>query len=376
MLIKNGQIHDAIHEKPYTADIAVENGKIAAIAPGLAPKAGEEVVDAAGLQVYPGFVDAHTHIGLDGFGNGSAGKDFNEKYHPNTPENRGVDGFYAQDPGIREALKGGVTTVCTGPGSSNTLGGTFFAFKTAGGRLETMLLKEPVAMKCAFGENPKATYPKSGCASRMGVAARVREALYAAREYLEKKEAGKDCKFDLGLEALVPVLKKELPLKAHVHRADDILTAIRIAREFDVKMTLEHCTEGHLIVEDLVEAGFPCAIGPLLSAWAKVELQQKCAETAAILDQAGLPVCIITDAPVVLPQYLAASAGAAAAVGMDRFSALQAITIRAARHIGVEDRVGSLEVGKDADILLKDGDALDCSRPIRTVFVGGERVLG
>jgi len=376
MLIKNGLIHDAIQENPYVADISIEGTRIAAIAFTLAPQAGEEVIAAAGLQVYPGFVDAHTHLGLDDLGTGAPGKDFNEKFHPNTPENRGVDGFYFQDPGIRTALKGGVTTACTGPGSSNTFGGTFFAFKTAGTSLKEMILRDPVAMKCALGENPKHSYSKNGCSSRMGIAARLREELFAAREYLEKKEAGKDCTFDMGLEAMIPVLKGQLPLKAHVHRADDILTAIRIAKEFGVKMTLEHCTEGHLIVEDLVEAGFPCAIGPLLASWTKVELRNKGPEAAGILSKAGVPVCIITDAPVVLPQYLSTSAAISVRAGMDRFAALQAITINAARHIGVEDRVGSLEVGKDADILLMAGDALDCTVPVQTVIAGGKRVVG
>ena len=376
MLIKNGTIHDAIHEAPYAADIAVENGKIVNIAPNLAPKAGEEVIDAAGKQVFPGMVDAHSHVGIDDFGLGNAGKDFNEKTNCATPELRAIDSFFPQDKGVRLTLESGVTTVCTGPGSSNAIGGTFITVKTYGTCVDDMVIRTNAAMKCAFGENPKNSYSGKGCTVRMGIAARLRETLFAAREYMNAKEAGKAPKFDLKMEAMIPVLKREIPLKAHCHRADDILTAIRIAKEFDVKLTLEHATEGALIVDELVRAQVPVAIGPLLASYTKSELANKTAATAGILAKAGVPVCIIDDCPVVLPQYLGTSAGVCIRYGMEPFAALQAVTINAARHIGEEARIGSLEIGKDADIVLADGDILLNTTRILTVIVDGKRVVG
>lgn len=376
MLIQNGMIHDAVHEAPYIADIAVENGKIVNIAPNLAPKAGEEVIDAAGKQIFPGMVDAHTHLGLDNFGLGGPGKDYNEKTSCVTPELRGIDSFNPQDPGVRLTLESGVTTVCTGPGSSNAIGGTFVALKTYGTCVDDMAIKVNAAMKCAFGENPKNSYAAKGCTVRMGIAARIRETLFNAREYMNAKEAGKAPKFDMKMEALIPVLKKEIPLKAHAHRADDILTAIRIAKEFDVNVTIEHCTDGAFIVDELIRAKVPVAIGPLLASYTKTELANKTAATAGILSKAGVPVCIITDAPVVLPQYLGTSAGVCVRYGMEPFAALQAVTINAAKHIGLEDRIGSLEVGKDADIILADGDILQSTTRILTVIVDGKRLVG
>ena len=376
MLIKNGTIHDAVHEAPYVADIAVENSKIKAIAPGLKPAKGEEVLDAAGKQVFPGMVDAHSHVGLDDFGLGNAGKDYNEKTSCVTPELRGIDSFYPQDQGVRLSLESGVTTVCTGPGSSNVLGGTFVTVKTCGTCVDDMAIRADAAMKCAFGENPKNSYSGKGCTVRMGIAAKLRETLFNAAAYLEAREGGKSPKPDLKMEALIPVLKGEMPLKAHAHRADDILTAIRIAKEFGVKLTLEHCTEGALIVDELVRAGVPVAIGPLLASYTKSELFNKTAATAGILADAGVPVCVIDDCPVVLPQYLGTSAGVCIRYGMKPFDALRAVTLNAARHIGEEARIGSLEVGKDADIVLADGDILQCTTRILTVLVDGKRVIG
>lgn len=249
MLIKNGTVYTVAGPEPLQADIAVENGVIKAIAPGLSPAPGEEVVDAAGLRVYPGFVDAHSHLALDGYGMGYDSIDYNEMGDILSPQLRGIDSFNPQDRSIEMARAGGVTTVGVGPGSANVLGGTFFAVKTYGSCVDDMILKDPVAMKCAFGENPKRCYRDKGNSARMSTAAKLREMLFAAQDYLRRREAAADDvqkqpKFDMKLEALIPVLKGEIPLKAHAHRADDICTAIRIAREFGVKMTLEHCTEG------------------------------------------------------------------------------------------------------------------------------------
>ena len=374
MLIKNGLIHDAVRREPYAADVLTEGGKIAAIGKDLAAPEGCEVIDAAGRNVYPGFVDAHCHIGLDNYGLGPVGHDYNERNDSVAPQLRGIDSFNPFDLSLPKAMEAGVTTVCTGPGSANVLGGTFIAVKTRGTCVDDMIVKEPVAMKCAFGENPKRVYAEKNVSARMTIAAKLREALFKAREYMEKKDRGEAPAFDIKCEALLPVLRGEIPLKAHAHRADDICTAIRIAKEFGVKLTLEHCTEGHLIVDTLVRAGYPVAIGPTMSSASKIELMNKSFETAGILARAGLCVSIITDSPVICQENLPLCAGLAVKAGMDPFDALRAITINPARHIGIEDRVGSLEAGKDADIVITDGDALESSTDTWAVILNGERV--
>ena len=378
MIIRNGTLHDAIHETPYQADILVRDGKIAAIGQNLNAE-GEQIVDAAGMQVYPGFVDAHSHLGLDSDGVGYEGWDYNEMNDPISPQMRGIDGFKPMQPCMRTAAKGGVTTVCTGPGSANVLGGTFCAVKTVGKRVENMLVREAVAMKCAFGENPKRCYRDKSVSTRMTTAAKLRETLFKAREYMEKIEAagddaGKRPAFDMKLEAMIPVMKREIPLKAHAHAAEDIFTALRIAREFNVKITLEHVTEGHLIVDELAKENLPCAVGPSLTNASKFELRNKTFDTPGILSRAGIRVSIITDAPVIPQEYLPLCAGLAIKHGMDPFAALQAITINPARHAGIEDRVGSLEVGKDADIVLLNGSPFDIDPDIQAVYINGEIV--
>ena len=380
MLIKNGLIHDAIHAEPYYADIRTEGTVIKEIAPGLSPVDGEEVIDASGLQVYPGFIDAHSHLGLDNYGMGYEGHDYNEMNDIVACHLRALDSFNPLERGVRFALEGGVTTVGTGPGSANVLGGTFIAVKTHGHCVDDMIIKDSVAMKCAFGENPKRCYQSKGDSARMTTAAKLREMLFNAQDYLKRKEAAEDDsklpKFDMKMEALIPVLKGEIPLKAHAHRADDICTAIRIAKEFNVKMTLEHCTEGHLIPDVVVRSGFPAAVGPTLTNASKIELCNKTFDTPGVLDRAGVQVSIITDSPVIPQQYLPLCAGLAVKAGMDPFSALKAITINPAKHLGIEDRVGSLEVGKDADIVLTDGDPMVSDNHIVSVILNGEKVVG
>lgn len=380
MLIQNGLIHDAIHPEPYVAHIAIREGKIAAIGPDLAPEQGETVIDAKGLRVYPGFIDAHSHLGLDNYGMGFEGHDYNEMNDIAACHLRGLDSFNPMEKGVRNALEGGVTTVGTGPGSANVLGGTFIAVKTHGRCVDDMVLREPVAMKCAFGENPKRCYQNKVDSARMTTAAKLREMLFLARDYMMRKDAAespeKAPKFDMKMEALIPVLKGEIPLKAHAHRADDICTAIRIAKEFGVKMTLEHCTEGHLIPDVVARSGFPVAVGPTLTNASKIELVNKTFDTPGVLHRAGCQVSIITDSPVIPQQYLPLCAGLAVKAGMDPFAALQAITINPARHLGVSDRVGSLERGKDADIVLADGDPMVSDTHIVSVFLNGEKVVG
>lgn len=336
LLVKNGMIHDGIHEEAFQADILVEEGRIKAIGQSLEAPEGVRIVDAEGLSVYPGFVEAHGHIGLDGYGIGYEGMDYNEMNDIISPQMRGIDGVKAMDPALPKAAAAGVTCVCVGPGSANVLGGTFTTIKTVGKRVDDMVVRDGVAMKCAFGENPKRVYRDKKDSSRMTTAALLRETLFKAREYMEKKEAaGEDISkrpaFDIKLEALLPVLKKEIPLKAHAHAAEDIFTALRIAREFDVKITLEHVTEGHLIVEELAKENVPLAVGPILTSASKFELRNKSWTTPGVLAAAGCQVSIITDSPVIPQEYLPLCAGLAVQAGMDPFAALQAITINPAR---------------------------------------------
>lgn len=378
MLIQNGWIHDAIHEAPYQADLLVEDGKISAIGKGL-KKTDDACVDATGLHIYPGFIDAHSHLGLDGDGIGYEGRDYNEMNDIVAPHLRGLDGFKPMQPSMLDAARGGVTCVCTGPGSANVLGGTFIAVKTVGKRVDDMLVKDAIAMKCAFGENPKRCYRDKCDSSRMTTAAKLREMLFKAKEYLAKKEAaGEDASkkpaFDMKMEALIPIIKGEIPLKAHAHACEDIFTAIRIAKEFGVKMTLEHVTEGHLIAEELAAEGLPVAIGPSLTNASKFELRNKTFDTPGILAKAGLQVSIITDAPVIPQEYLPLCAGLAIKHGMDPFAALQAITINPARHAGIADRVGSIEVGKDADLVLCKNSPFDTDAGIAAVYINGKVV--
>ena len=381
MLIQHGTVYDGVNPAPYEADIRLENGKIKEIRAGLTPNPGEEVIDASGLRVYPGFIDAHSHLGLDNYGMGWEGHDYNEMGDIVAAQLRAIDSFNPMEQGVRKALEGGVTTVGTGPGSANVLGGTFIAVKTHGKCVDDMIVKDPVAMKCAFGENPKRCYKDKGDSARMTTAAKLREMLFSARDYMERKEAAggdvsKSPKFDMKMEALIPVLKGEIPLKAHAHRADDICTAIRIAKEFGVKMTLEHCTEGHLIPEVVARSGFPAAVGPTLTNASKIELVNKSFETPGVLARAGVQVSIITDNPVIPQSYLPLCAGLAVKAGMDPFQALQAITINPARHLGIEDRVGSLEVGKDGDVVLTKGDPMVSDSTVAAVVLNGEKVVG
>lgn len=372
MIIKNGLIHDGIHQDAYIGDIKIVDGKIVKIGKDLN---GDEVIDATGKNVYPGLVEAHCHMGLEGYGIGFERADVNEYGNPDTPELRAIDGVNPLDPVFKSAREAGVTTVCTGPGSANVLGGTFTAIKTVGNRVDDMIVKKEAAMKCAFGENPKRCYKDKGTYSRMSVAANLRNMLFKAKEYMDKKEHDeKKPAFDMQMEALIPVLKKEIPLKAHAHAADDIFTAIRIAKEFDVNLTLEHCTEGHLIADDLIKEGYPMAVGPTLTHATKFELKDKSWVTPGVLASKGGQVSIITDSPVIPEQYLPMCAALAIHAGMDKFLALKAITINPAKHIGIADRVGSIEEGKDGDILITDGDLFDINHTVDTVLINGKKV--
>ena len=368
LLIKNGYVKPMVGEDiPGGSVLIGDDGKIVAVGADIPAPEGCDVIDAQGHLVTPGCVDAHCHIGLDNQAMGWEGRDYNEIIDPLTPQMRAIDSINPQDEAFQLAIEGGVTTACTGPGSANVVGGTFVAIKLVGKRVDDMILKNPLAMKCAFGENPKRCYGqglKKSPTTRMATASLLREILFKTKRYLQDKEDGKNPPFDMKMEAMIPVIKKEIPLKAHAHRADDIFTSIRIAREFDVDITLDHCTDGSLIADELAQEGLPAFVGPSLGSKSKIELRNKSFTTPATLHAAGMPISIITDAPVIPLENLPMCAGLAANAGLPMDEAWRAITINPARATGIGDRVGSLEPGKDADVVIWSAD------PLTTVGAG------
>ena len=369
IVLKNAKLipMDESMEREFIGDIAVDGGRIAAIGADL-PTDGAEVIDLTGMTVIPGVIDAHCHIGMFEDGMGFEGDDGNEMSGTVTPEMRAIDGINPFDRCFVEAREGGVTTCVTGPGSANVLGGQFAAIKTYGKDVEDMLLRYPVGMKAAFGENPKRVYKaQKAIFTRMQIAATLRKSLAKAKEYDRKlRLAGDDeskrPERDIAMEDLLPVIRRELPLKIHAHRADDILTAIRIAKEFDIRITLDHCTEGYLIPEQIKEAvgelGAGVIIGPLFCDRSKIELRNQSYSAPRILWENGIDFALMTDHPVIPEQYLPITAGVAVREGLPAYEALKSITINAARITGLDDRIGSLTVGKDADIAVFDGDPL------------------
>lgn len=371
LLIKNGLIKTmAGQEFPGGSILVDDQGKILEVGHITDVPENTKVVDAGGRLVTPGCIDAHCHIGLHNEAMGWEGMDYNEIVDPVTPQMRAIDSINPLDESLPLALRGGVTTACTGPGSANVVGGTFVAIKLHGKRVDNMILKDPIAMKCAFGENPKRCYGQGGKKApmtRMGVAAVLRELLFKAKRYAEDKENGKTPAFDMKLEAMQPVIRGEIPLKAHAHRADDILTSIRIAKEFGVKLTLDHCTDGAVIADELAKEGYPAFVGPTLTSKSKIELANKSFTTPLALYEAGVDISIITDAPVIPLQYLPMCAGLAVQAGLPAEEAWKAITVNPAKAIGIANRVGTLEPGKDADIVIWTAD------PLNTV--GGEAYM-
>ena len=362
LLIQNGFVKTMAGPDLEKGCVLIDdNGKIAAVGENLTAPEGAQVIDAQGRLVTPGCVEAHCHIGLDNQAMGWEGRDYNEIIDPLTPHLRAIDSINPMDEAFPLALRGGVTTACTGPGSANVVGGTFVAIKLYGKRVDKMIVKDPIAMKCAFGENPKRCYGQSmkkSPTTRMATAALLRELLFKTQRYLADKEAGKNPGFDMKLEAMIPVIRGELPLKAHAHRADDILTSIRIAKEFGVKLTLDHCTDGSLIADELAEEGLPAFVGPSLGSKSKIELANKSFRTPKDLSDAGITVSIITDAPVIPLQYLPMCAALAVNAGLDTETAWKAITIHPANSTGIGDRVGSLEPGKDGDVVIWTADPM------------------
>jgi imidazolonepropionase-like amidohydrolase len=379
--IINGKIYTMAGQILDGGTILVEAGKIKAVGADLAVPAEAEVIDAQGKYVLPGIIDAHTHIGIFEQGIGFEGADGNERTNPATPHLRALDAINPQDKAFAGARAGGVTSLAVAPGSANVIGGQVLAMKTWGQVVDDMVIQEPLGLKIAFGENPKRVYSeqKKSPSTRMAVAAILRENLVAARNYMDKLEKAKDDPEkkpdrDLKLEVLVKVLKKEIPLRAHAHRADDITTAIRIAEEFDVNICIEHCTEGHLIADFLAEKGVPAIIGPTLGSRPKVELFNTTFKTPGILHKAGVKVALTSDHPVFPVQHLPVQAALAHKAGLPEEEALKAITINAAEIMGIAHRVGSIEAGKDADIVIFNGHPFDWKTQVEKTMIDGEIV--
>ena len=381
LFIKNGVINTVTNGIIH-GDILIENGKIIEIGTNISVSQDTQVIDANGNQVYPGFIDAHTHLGLWEDGMGFEGADGNEETDPITPHLNPIDGINPMERSFEEARNGGITSVCSTPGSANVMGGQCIAIKTVGRRIDKMVIKNPVASKIAFGENPKSCYGQEEKApqTRMAIAAMLRETLKEAEQYLdailmhEEDDENEKPDYDIKMESLLPVLRREVPFKVHAHRADDMFTAIRIAKEFNLRLTLDHCTEGHLIVEDLLEEGYPVVVGPSLSERSKIELRNLTFDTAGILSNAGMNVSLTTDHPVIPLHYLPICAGIAVKHGMMYEKAIEAITINAAKLLGIEDRVGSLEIGKDADIVIWDNNPLEIQSNILYTIIDGKIV--
>ena len=381
LCIKNGTIYTMAGEV-QVGDILISDGKIVEVSKDILHTLDTKVIDAKGCLVFPGFIDAHTHLGMWEDGMGYEGADGNEETDPITPHMNSIDGINPMDKNFSEAIAGGITTVASGPGSANVIGGQFAVIKTYGDRIDDMIVKNCAAIKVAFGENPKAAYGKEDKTpqTRMATAALLRETLKKAELYLEDLNAYEEDEeidrpeYDIKLEALLPLLRKEIPLKAHAHRADDIFTAIRIAKEFDLKLTIDHCTEGHLITKHLIKENYPLIVGPSMSERSKIELRNLTFETPATLSNAGLNICIMTDHPVVPIQYLPICASLAVKAGMNEYRAYEAITINPAKALGVSHRVGSIEVGKDADIVIWNNNPLDIQSRVLYTIINGEIV--
>lgn len=359
-------------DDPIRADLLIKNGKIAKIAGKISPEKGMQVINAEGLNVYPGFIDAHSHIGIAEEQTTAQTDASNEGTNPITPFIRAIDGIHPMDSAFHNALAAGVTGVMVGPGSSNPIGGQFAFIKTYGRCVDDMVVLAPAAIKLAFGENPMSTYGVSGTmpATRMGIASMIREELFRAKQYFENS----DPQSDYRLECYRELFDGKIPLKAHVHRTDDICTAIRIAKEFGLGLTLDHCTEGHLIAEKISESGFPAIVGPSLASRTKEEVACSDFKTPGILRNAGVTVAITTDHPVSRIQYLPLCAALAAKEGMGEKAALRAITIEAAKICRVDHRLGSLKEGKDADLVIYDGNPLEVASSVRTTVINGKIV--
>lgn len=373
LLIKKGLLYTMESDHPINADLLIKDGKIARIEHEIASLEGVRVFNAHGLRVFPGFIDAHSHIGISQEKITSQGDECNEGTNPVTPCMRAIDAINPMDSAFHNALAAGITGVMAGPGSSNPIGGQFAFIKTAGRCIDDMIVLAPAAIKVAFGENPMSCYGINGNipSTRMGIASLIREELFRAQQYFAN---GSGTNKDFMMECYRELFEGKIPLKAHVHRTDDIFTAIRIANEFGLGLTLDHCTEGHLIAEELAKSGYPAIVGPSLASRSKHEVSLSDFKTAGILQKAGVMVALTTDHPVSRIQYLPLCAALAAKEKWDEWSALRAITIDAARICRVDHRLGSIAVGKDADLAIFDGNPLKIASKLRATIINGKVV--
>lgn len=373
MFIIHGNIKTMAEQDYADGYVQIADGKIVAVGDMKdCPALDGEVLDVQGNLVMPGIIEAHCHMGITEEKKGMEGDDCNETVDPVTPQLRAIDAINPMDAAFNDALQAGITSAMIGPGSANVVGGQFVFVKTHGRCIDHMIVKAPAAMKVAFGENPKVNYSgqNKSPATRMAIAAMLREELAKAVAYQKKREK-EEGEVDFRYECWLPVLRGEIPLKAHAHRADDILTAVRIAKEFHLRMTLDHCSEGHLIMEELKEAGFPAIVGPDMASRNKIEVQNMAFKTAGLLSGHGILTAITTDHPVSKIQFLPICAGLAVKAGMSPEEGLRSITINAAKICGVEDRVGSLAPGKDADIAVFTGNPMEVfSRTCYTIIEG------
>ena len=353
--------------------LLIEDGRISAVGGADLPvPAGVDVVDAGGKWILPGLIDAHTHLGVHEIAEGWAGQDTNEMTDPNTAYVRALDGINPAERGFAEALMGGVLAVNVNPGSGNVIGGETCAIKTVGRYVDEMVLRSPSGVKSALGENPKRVYgdQKKTPSTRLGTAGVLRQAFVEA----ENHRAGDDPARDLKLEVLGKVLDREIPWRQHCHRADDIATAMRVAEEFGYDLVLDHGTEAHLLADVIAERGIPVIFGPLLTSRSKVETANRWPENAAKLAAAGVKLAITTDHPVVPIEHLIIQVMLAVKAGLDRDTALRTVTINPAEIMGVDDRLGSLEAGKDADFCVWSGDPLDIYSTVARAYIEGAQV--
>jgi imidazolonepropionase-like amidohydrolase len=371
ILIQNGLLYTMESDHPRRGDLLIRHGKIERIADTIEPTDAMTCLNAEGKSVFPGFLDAHSHLGIWEEKTTIQVDESNENTNPATPYLRAIDGINPMDSAFHNALAVGITGVLAGPGSANPIGGQFAFIKTAGRRIDDMIVLAPAAIKIAFGENPMTNYGTNGNSpsTRMSVASFIREELFLARQYMEG--SGQP---SFGMECYRDLFDGKIPLKAHVHRADDIFTAIRIAKEFGLGLTLDHCTEGHLIADEIAKSGFPAIVGPSLASRNKKEVSASDFKTAGVLRKAGVTVAITTDHPVSRIQHLPLCAALAAKEGLGEWDALRAITIDAARICRVDHRLGSLAVGKDADLVIYDGHPFDVFAKVCYTLVDGKIV--
>lgn len=360
--------------------VVIDGGKIAEV--------GQSAGDGSGGWLFPGLIDAHTHLGIIGDSLTFEGDDVNEAADSVTPHLRGLDAINPLDRCFAEARECGITCVASGPGSANPVGGQFCALKTAGVRIDSMAINAPVAMKFALGENPKNVYhvKNQSPETRMAIAALIRENLFKAKKYSDAmikahtppgkddEEENEEPEFDMKMEALLPVIRGEISAHFHAHRADDIFTAIRISKEFGLRYTLIHCTEGYLIADELKKEGVTAIVGPNLCDRSKPELTALSFINPTRLSEAGITVAITTDHPVIPLQYLMLCVSLAVKAGMKTDEAFRAVTINPARILGLDHRIGSVKKGKDADLVLFDGDPLDIMTRVKQVYIDGRTV--